>query len=55
MANTEALISSQATQTKNEPIFINADGSAIQVFTEAGGINNRPKLMKKLKVHVFQI
>ncbi|KAF9015103.1 hypothetical protein BDQ17DRAFT_1418221 [Cyathus striatus] len=31
------------------PIFINPDGSPLQIFVEAGGVNNRPALVRKLR------
>ncbi|KAF8168166.1 hypothetical protein B0H34DRAFT_49653 [Crassisporium funariophilum] len=41
--------SQPSTSNGNTPIFCNADGSAIQIFAEANGIQGRPKLARKLK------
>ena len=40
----------QATQNTQSNIFRKPDGTSIAVFAEAGGIQGRPKLMRRLRV-----
>ncbi|KAF4623536.1 hypothetical protein D9613_001750 [Agrocybe pediades] len=51
MPDTDAFTSTQPTQGTTQKIFVDDDDSPIQIFAEPGGINNRPRLIRKLKSH----
>lgn len=45
----------QATQDAQSNIFRKPDGTSMPVFAEAGGIQGRPKLMRRLRVRLFSV